>query len=72
MALSKALNFVQAAIISEELRVACSKYKKENLLLHLNFTEVEFEDAINMGLVECQTYEEAEVYQQLRIWFLLI
>ena len=72
MALSKALDFVKAATISEELRTVCSASSKEKLLQQLNFTEVEFEDAINMGLVSCQSYEDAEVYQQLRIWFLLI
>ncbi|MFD1294793.1 hypothetical protein ACFQ5N_13195 [Lutibacter holmesii] len=72
MALSKALNFVTEAIKNEQLRALCSKLTKEELLLQLNFNEVEFEDAINMGLVKCQTYEQAEAYQQLRIWFLLI
>lgn len=72
MAISKALNFVTEAMKSEQLRTACSKLSKEKLLLQLHFNEVEFEDAINMGLVKCQSYEEAEAYQQLRIWFLLI
>lgn len=72
MALSKALEFVHAASISEELRTACSNYSKEKLLLQLNFNELELEDALNMQLVQCQTYEEAEVFQQIRMWFLLL
>ncbi|MFI1772768.1 hypothetical protein [Thalassobellus citreus] len=72
MALSKAIAFLQAASISNELRTACTHYSKDKLLLQLNFNEVEFEDAINMELVKCQTYEEAEVIQQIRIWFLLL
>ncbi|RXP44969.1 hypothetical protein EC396_16415 [Lutibacter sp. HS1-25] len=72
MALSKAIAFIQAASDSEALRNACSGTSKEKLLQLLNFNEVEFEDAINMQLVKCQSYEQAEVYQQIRIWFLLI
>lgn len=72
MALSKALEFVHAASRSEKLRTACSNYSKKKLLLLLNFNELEFEDALNMQLVQCQTYEEAEVFQQIRMWFLLL
>lgn len=72
MALSKAITFVKTASNNEELRDACTSFSKEKLLLKLNFSEVEFEDAINMQLVKCQSYEQAEMYQQLRIWFLLI
>lgn len=72
MALSKALEFVHAASMSEKLRTVCSNYSKEKLLLLLNFSELEFEDALNMQLVKCQTYEQAEVFQQIRMWFLLL
>lgn len=72
MALSKALEFVHATSISEELRTTCSYYSKEKLMLQLNFSELEFEDALNMQLVQCQTYEQAEVLQQIRMWFLLL
>lgn len=72
MALSKAVEFVHAVSISEKLRTACSNYSKEKLLLLLNFNELEFEDALNMRLVQCQTYEQAEVYQQIRMWFSLL
>ena len=72
MALSKAIEFVHAASISQELRVACSNFSKENLMLKLNFNELEFEDALNSQLVQCQTYEQAEVFQQIRMWFLLL
>jgi hypothetical protein len=72
MALSKALSFIQALSLSEELRSVCSNYSKEKLMFQLNFSELEFEDALNMQLVQCQTYEQAEVFQQLRMWFLLL
>jgi hypothetical protein len=72
MALSKAIEFVHAASISQELRAACSNFSKEKLMLKLNFNELEFEDALNSQLVQCQTYEQAEVFQQIRMWFLLL
>ena len=72
MALSKAIEFVHAASFSSELRDSCSQFTKEMLLLKLNFNEFEFEDAINMKLVECQTFEQAEVFQEIRIWFKLL
>ncbi|WP_372744351.1 hypothetical protein [Lutibacter sp.] len=72
MALSKAIAFVKTASIHSELRTLCETLSKEKLLQQLNFNEIEFEDAINMQLVKCSTYEQAEKYQQLRIWFLLI
>jgi len=72
MALSKAIEFVKIATSDEELRTACTNFSKESLLLKLNFNEVEFEDAVNMQLVKCKSYEQAEKYQQIRIWFLLL
>mgnify|MGYP003480655678 FL=1 len=72
MALSKAIEFVHAASISQELRTACSNFSKEKLMLKFNFDEFEFEDALNSQLVQCQTYEQAEVFQQIRMWFLLL
>ncbi|WP_372752746.1 hypothetical protein [Mariniflexile sp.] len=72
MSISKAIEFVKIASESEELRNACTDLSKEKLLAKLNFNETEFEDAINMELVKCQTYEQAETYQQLRIWFLIL
>jgi hypothetical protein len=72
MALSKAIEFVHAVSISQELRTACSNFSKEKLLIKMNFSENEFEDALNSQLVQCQTYEQAEVFQQIRMWFLLL
>ena len=73
MALGKALEFVRRAGSERELRNLCnSAASKEELLDALGFHEGEFEDAINMELVKCQTFQEAEVIQQLKLWFLLL
>jgi len=72
MALSKAIEFVHALSISPEFRKSCSNFSKEGLMLKLGFNELEFEDALNSQLVQCQEYEQAEVFQQMKIWFLLL
>ncbi|MCG6185767.1 MULTISPECIES: hypothetical protein [Maribellus] len=73
MALGKAIKFVKQIGVDNELRKSCYKYNsKEELLKKLDFNEGEFEDAINMELVKCQTYEQAERFQQLKMWFLIL
>jgi len=69
MALGKSIKFIQQFIRDKEFRDACNKSSKEDLLQKLDFTELEFDDAINMQLVKCQTYEEADRVQQVKLWF---
>ena len=69
MALGKSLNFIRDFILDMELRRESNKYSKEQLFEKFDFTQVEFEDAINMQLVKCQTYEDAERIQQVKFWF---
>jgi hypothetical protein len=72
MALGKAIKFVKHVGLDNELRKSCYKSKsKAELLKTLDFDETEFEDAINMQLVKCQTHEQAEHFQQIKMWFLL-
>ena len=64
------LNEDQIKHIFEIFRV--SEYvvgTKEELLQNFDFNEAEFEDSINMQLVKCQSYEEAEQFHQLKFWF---
>nr|WP_320023297.1 hypothetical protein [uncultured Draconibacterium sp.] len=71
MAIDKAIKFVKRATSESDFRKACYRApSRESLLKEKGFTEVEFDDAINMQLVKCQTYEQAEVFQQIRMWFL--
>ena len=73
MALNRALDFLKQACGNEDFRSSCYSFdNKEALLTHFGFDEVEFEDAINMNLVKCQTYEQAEVFQQLKMWFSIL
>lgn len=69
MALGKSISFIRQFVRDKEFRNECNKFSKADLLNELDFTEPEFDDAINMQLVKCQTYEEADVIQQVRLWF---
>lgn len=73
MALGKAIEFVKRVRTDRELRNSCVKFaSKADMLDHFKFDELEFDDAINMQLVKCQSYDEAETYQHLRLWFGLL
>lgn len=73
MALGKAIRFVKDASVDKELRRRCVGFDtKGELLDFFKFDELEFDDAINMQLVKCKTYEEAETFQQLRMWFAML
>ncbi len=69
MAIDKAITFVKRATTESAFRKECYKITKQDLMQNSGFNEVEFDDAINMQLVKCQSYEHAEVYQQIRMWF---
>jgi hypothetical protein len=69
MALGKSISFIRKFILDSEFRHECNKSSKEELLKNLDFNETEFEDAINMQLVKCQSYEEAERIHQIKFWF---
>ena len=69
MALGKSIQFIRQFIRDKEFRHECNKSSKEDLLKNLDFNETEFDDAINMQLVKCQSYEEADRIQQIKLWF---
>jgi hypothetical protein len=71
MAISKAITFMKRAMKEPDFRKECYKIdSKQALMDEMGFNEDEFEDAVNIHLLKCQTYEEAEYYQQIRMWFL--
>lgn len=73
MAIGKAITFVKKATSEHQFRAECNRSNsKLELMLLFEFDELEFDDAINMQLVKCQTYEEAEVFQQIRMWFSIL
>lgn len=72
MALGKSISFIRNFTGDPEFREKCNRLSKEELLLRSDFTEQEFDDAINMQLVKCQTYDEADRIQQVRLWFMFL
>lgn len=73
MALSNAIRFVKDATKDSEFRKSCASFEtRDDLLSFYKFDALEFDDSINMQLVKCQSYEEAETYQQLRMWFAIL
>ncbi len=73
MAIGKAIHFVRQIRDNDRLRRACYHCESKEVVMEQNgFNEVEFENAINMQLVKCQTYEEADVVQQIKMWFALL
>lgn len=71
MAIDKAITFIKRATTEITFRKECYNFQsRQELIDKIGFDEIEFDDAINMQLVKCQSYEQAEVYQQIRMWFL--
>lgn len=75
MSLQNALIFIRNVGINAPLRKACYKCRTKSDLLKLlhnegiGFTENEFEEAVNVSLVKCQTYDEADEVKQTELWF---
>jgi uncharacterized protein (DUF934 family) len=73
MALGKAIKFPKHVGFDNKLRASCEHSKSKTALMEkLGFDETEFDNAINMQLVKCQSYEQAEHFQQIRMWFSML
>jgi hypothetical protein len=72
MALGNSMKFIRNFIQNKELRKECNSFSKGELHEHFDFNELEFEDALNMELVKCQSYEEAERVHQVKFWYQLL
>lgn len=73
MSVKKAIKFIRQIGYDDALRAKCYDCSnREELLNMLEFSEFEFEEAINSQLVKCQTEEEAENIRQLKLWFSII
>ena len=75
MSIHNALVFIEQVNTKPDFRKLCNqcgekKRIQETLkVIQMNFEEWEFEDAINNRLVQCQTYEQADVFEQIRQWY---
>jgi len=77
MSLNNALEFIELVKSNEGFRQKCYEYDNiEGLMMELiqnnkGFTPDDFENAINMNLIKCQTYEMAEIFKEIDNWFKL-
>jgi len=75
MSLQNAITFISDVDADDELRKSCYTCKNQEDLLDFlkgkgrGFTSDEFEDAINMLLFKCQTYEQAGRVKEVKAWF---
>jgi len=78
MSIQNAINFIHRVGSDDAYRKSMYKYCcKEEMLEGLKndgtgFTLTEFEDAVNIQHVKCQTVEEANDLKQVELWFTLI
>jgi hypothetical protein len=72
MSVGKAIEFIRMVNNDEEFRRSCYQYKtKEELNQAFDFNSDEFEDAKTMHLVKCQTYDQADLINQVEMWYKL-
>jgi predicted ribosomally synthesized peptide with nif11-like leader len=77
MSIQHALIFIENMDTKKELRKACYACRTRSELLILlrgngfSFTQDEFFDAVNILLFKCQTYEQADKVNQIKVWFSL-
>lgn len=77
MSIQHAINFITKVDSDNDFRKSCYTCKsKTELLAFLDdqgflFTVDEIEDAFNMLLFKCQTYEQADKVRHLQNWFSL-
>jgi hypothetical protein len=77
MSLQNAINFISLVDSDQEFRKSCYEVKTQNELLkslkeqNLGFTPDEIEDAFNVLLLKCQTYEQAGRVNEVKAWFRL-
>ena len=75
MSLQNAITFISDVDSDNELRKSCYTFKNQTDLLEqlkgkgYGFTPEEFEDATNMLLFKCQTYEQAGRVKEVKAWF---
>ncbi len=77
MSIKNAMTFIANVDCNHALRIECYKCKTKSELLSwlhtqgMSFTQEEFDEAVNVMLFKCQSYEEADKVKQTEAWFTL-
>lgn len=75
MSINNAQTFIRKVDTDTDFRRSCNKLgNKEAIHTMLkehsaDFSEADFEEAINMLLFKCQTYEQADTVKQIEWWY---
>ena len=75
MSIQNAITFISDVDADDALRKSCYTCKNQADLLEFlkgigrGFTADEFEDATNMLLFKCQTYDQAGRVKEVKAWF---
>lgn len=77
MSLQSALDFISKVKIDKNFRQQFNRLKSEEITTVLkqenyNFTNEEFEDAINSLKIKCASEEEAIEYEEIKLWLELL
>ncbi|MBN2744426.1 MAG: Nif11 family protein [Marinilabiliaceae bacterium] len=77
MSIANAMTFIKNVETNKELRKACYACKSKDELLamlagqKMAFSQFEFDEAVNVMLFKCQSYEQADSVKQTEVWFSL-
>ena len=72
MSLQNAINFITKVDSDNDFRKSCYASKTLSGLLSqqkMSFTIDEIEDAFNVLLLKCQTYQQADRVNEVKAWF---
>ncbi len=78
MSVNNAMEFIKLVKGNDSFRQKCYEFNNiEDLMEKLihdfkGFTPDDFKNAINMNLIKCQTWEQADVYKEIDDWFKLL
>lgn len=75
MSINNAMKFIREVDANPNFRKECYSCKTKEELFEmlekqeLGFNDFDFEEAVNMMLFKCQTYEQADGVKQVQWWY---
>lgn len=75
MSINNAQKFIREVDTDANFRRTCNKMGTKEAIHNMlkekdaDFSEDDFEEAINMLLFKCQTYEQADTVKQIEWWY---
>ncbi len=78
MSISNAIQFIKTIDENADFRASCNKCLSKEVMhemlieKELPFDAYDFQEAINILLFRCQTYEQANSIKQVELWYSLL